>query len=376
MKQAVALPVRRQAVRRVLLLLLVLLTVMPAACAESEGVFFDAPQQLTITFLGDCTLGSTPLTRGDKSSFVGYIGRYGLDYPFSGVADILKNDDLTVANLESVFYNEETYKAEKTYNFRAETSWARMLPLAGIEAVSLANNHIYDYGEAGYLSTVAALKENGVACFGTNSFDDTAYIYESGGIRVGFLAVYISYWRVNNGVFVAALKRLREMGADVIIVCMHAGVEYTLRHDENQERMMNAFFRNGADIIVGHHPHVVQGIVRSGGKSCLYSLGNFSFGGNKNLKSDACYIAQITLSFDENDAYLGHQINVIPCSPSSSEGYNDYRPVPVTGEAAERVMKKIQYDTAFRLNPYIEGIGAVQDFIPSQSLVQNGSNGV
>lgn len=367
--------------RRVLCTLLVLLILTPygaggALCSEAGGAPDQAARQLTLTFLGDCTLGSTPLTRADKTSFISYIERCGLDYPFSGVIDILKNDDLTVANLESVFYDYEANRADKTYNFRAETAWARMLPLASIDLVSLGNNHIGDYGEKGYLSTIAALEANGVPYFGTNDYADIAYVYESGDIRIGFLAVYVTYWWLNNQVFIDALKRLEDMDLDLTIVCMHAGVEYDKRHDVSQERMMNTFFKYGADIIVGHHPHVIQGIVRRDGKSCLYSLGNFSFGGNKALKSDACYMAQITLSFDETGVYLGHQINIIPCSPSSNGEYNDYRPVPVTGRAAERVMEKIQYDTAFKLNPYVEGIGAIQDFIPAQTLVPDGANGV
>ncbi len=354
--------------RRIAVLILSLFLFM--SCAVSEQVvatpFYEAPQQLVFTFLGDCTLGSTPLTREDKTSFISYVNRFGLDYPFSGVIDILKNDDLTIANLESVFYDYEANKADKTYNFRAETSWARMLPLSSIEVASLGNNHVGDYGEKGYLATIAALEENGVEYYGTTDYGDIAYVYEKGNIKIGFLAVYVTYWWLNNQVFIDALKRLDASGVDLLIVSMHAGVEYDIRHDVSQERMMNTFFKYGADMIIGHHPHVIQGIVRQEGKTCLYSLGNFAFGGNKALKSDACYIAQMTLSFDEEGTYLGHQLNILPCSPSSNGEYNDYRPVPVNGAAAEKIIKKIQYDTAFKIKPYIEGIGAVQDFIPAK----------
>ena len=128
--------------------------------------------------------------------------------------------------------------------------------------------------------------------------------------------------------------------------------------------------------VVGHHPHTVQGLRVENGKTTLWSLGNFVFGGNPSLnyKNPArnkllnieTFIAQITFSFDEDQRYLGQQINIIPCYTSGTAEYNNYQPVPVTGAEAEKVLSAIQVDSyPLHLKPYVEGVGAVQDFVPA-----------
>ena len=129
----------------------------------------------------------------------------------------------------------------------------------------------------------------------------------------------------------------------------------------------------GANLVIGNHPHVPQGIHVADGVTCLYSIGNFTFGGNVGSadKTDlqhfnqalGSYVAQFDLYFDGTE-YLGHQLTIWPIHISGTAPENNYQPVLVSGEDAERVMKVIQNDCGkLKLNPYVDGQGAVQDFV-------------
>lgn len=354
--------------RRFVLLPLILLFLLPSlACAEGAELY-QAPKQIVITFAGDCTLGCTPLEREQPTGFESYIAQYGLEYPFAKVRHIFEADDLTVVNLEGTFYDYEANRAKKTYTFRGPTEYAKILPLSSIEAVSIGNNHALDYGAAGQEATLRALEENNVAWFGTNEYANGTYIFEKYGVKIGFVSAYISYWwgAGNSAIIKQCFADLKAAGCSLIVACIHGGVEYDLRHDTNQEKMANAFIRYGADIIIGHHPHTIQGLRVENGRTTLWSMGNFSFGGNSQVRTLNTYLAQFTFSFDESNAYLGHQLNLIPAHVSGTTERNNYQPVLVTGKEADDVIRAIQYDVKrLKLRPYVEGVGALQDFVPA-----------
>ena len=360
--------------RRIAFLLALLLSFLPVCSAlAATAVFYEAPKQVTISFTGDCTLGTDDRERATKTGFDAYIQQYGYDYPFAKVKDIFEKDDLTVINLEGTFYDFDSGRTDKTYAFRGPTDYVKMLTQNSIEAVSLGNNHSLDYGEAGIRSTVETLERAGVNWFGSTEFTNGSYIYEKDGVKIGFVSVYISYWwQGGRSPVIQLMAEMRQAGCQVIVACMHGGVEYDIRHDGNQEKMANALVEYGADIIVGNHPHTLQEIWVRDGRTILWSLGNFSFGGNSKLKNnkagelniDSC-IAQITFSFDENNRYLGHQLNLIPCHMSGSTDYNDYQPFPVTGKDAEKALKNMQRAmNCLRFKDFVEGVGALQDFVP------------
>ncbi|MBQ9262606.1 MAG: CapA family protein [Clostridia bacterium] len=354
----------------VFFLILVLLTACLPACAATEPAeIFEAPKQVVVTFVGDCTLGNTPIERLRKtSSFEYYIEEYGMEYPFDNVLNILLRDDLTVANLEGVFYNHEANKANKTYNFRSSVDHAQILNLASIEAVSIANNHILDYGVKGQSTTIEALETQGIAWFGTNEYANGTYIFEKDGIKIGFVAMYASYMNSTDRLdkMKANVKKMRADGCQVIVACMHGGVEYDPLHDRNQEILADRLIGYGADIIIGHHPHVIQGMRVATGRTTLWSLGNFVFGGNSQLRTMDTFLAQFTFSFDESNTYLGHQLNIIPAHVSGVSDHNNYQPVLVTGKDAQSVLAAIQKDSRpLRLRPYVDGVGAVQEFVPA-----------
>ncbi|MBR6185268.1 MAG: CapA family protein [Clostridia bacterium] len=352
------------------IVLTLLLSILPAAFAEAN--FYEAPKQITVTFTGDCTLGTDDRERNTKTGFDAYIQKYGYEYPFAKVRDIFEADDLTVINLEGVFYDYDTYRTDKTYAFRGPTDYVNILTCSSVEAVYLGNNHTLDYGEPGIRSTVETLESAGVKWFGTTEYTNASYTYEKDGVKIGFVSVYISYWwQGGRSPMIQLMSELRRDGCQVIVACMHGGVEYDIRHDNNQEKLATALLEYGADIIVGNHPHTLQEIWVRDGKTILWSLGNFAFGGNSKLKNnkagelniDTC-IAQITFSFDENNNYLGHQLRLIPCHLSGSTDYNDYQPFPVTGKDAEKALKNMQRAVnCLRFNPFVEGYGSLQNFV-------------
>ena len=339
-------------------LMLLLLCLLPLA-ALSETV--------TITFLGDCTIGGEDRLKQFDYSFDGYLRQYGYDYFFREVQPIIAKDDLTIANLEGCFLNYESAAVEKTYNFRGSKDYVQVLTGSSVEAVSIANNHIMDYGYDGVTHTVNTLDAASLPWFGTFEAREQTWVWQRDDIKIGFVSMEISYWYYRHrNLLKSQVQALRDEGCDVVICVMHGGEEYRARHLRIQEQFAHAVLDYGADIIVGHHPHVLQGVELRDGKTICYSIGNFVFGGNAKVRAPYTAMFQFTLTFSEEGSYLGHQLNIIPALPSGNKENNNYQPVLATGTDAETVMAQIQHDTKFTLNPYAEGVGAMQDFIPAQ----------
>ena len=362
------------------LLLTLFFSCMPQG--QAEAVKYEAPKQIVITFAGDCTLGIDDRERGKATSFDAFIQQYGIDYPFEKVRDIFANDDLTVINLEGTLYNSDAGRAKKTYAFRGDTSYVQMLLNAGIEACSLGNNHSMDYGMAGLQSTVDTLEANGIGWFGSENEFNHVFVFEKDGIKIGFVSMYEKSWWDKIGILASAFEQLRAQNCDLIIGFPHAGIEYDVRYDRGggQDRLVEKMLTFGCDLIVCNHAHTIQGIRQDGDKTVLWGLGNFVFGGNSKIKNNAMdeptnytYLAQFTLSFDENNKYLGHQLNIIPIvvatgRDKAGELRNYYQPTLATGKDAEFVMNAIKRDRTpgnLKVNPYVEGVGALQDFIPA-----------
>lgn len=340
------------------LALVLLLFAFIDAGAENE-------KSILLTFTGDCTLGSEDHIQFKDDSFHGFISRYGYGYPFAETKDFFEQDDLTIVNLENVFYDSENGKVNKTYCFRGPADYARILNEGSVELAYLGNNHILDYGPKGMDSTIQALKAHGVGWFGSNEELSGSYIFEKDGIKIGFAGAYAPFWIFNPDGLKATLDELKKSGCSAIVAVIHGGAEYSPLRDNYQQRMAFWLVRNGADVVIGHHPHVVQGMDIIDDVSVVYSLGNFSFGGNREMRAVYALVARVELRFDENHAYLGHQINLIPVSPSGMLDKNNYQPVFLSGKAAQKTIAQAQRDTAFPLTSYQEGVGALQPFIPA-----------
>ena len=283
-----------------------------------------ADRTLTLTFVGDCTIGGEEQLKEFDYSFDGYLRKHGYSYFFEKVQPILAADDLTVANLEGVFINWANTAVEKTYNFRGSTDYVDVLTLGSVEAVNISNNHIMDYGYDGTRHTVNTLEAAGVHWFGSNQVTEQTWVYEKDGLKVGFVGMELSYWYYKHrNLLRSQVEALRDAGCQVIIGTMHGGTEYRKRHLRNQKDFAYAMLDYGVDIVIGHHPHVLQGIEVKEGRTICYSIGNFVFGGNAKLRAPYTAMFQFTLHFTDDGQYLGHQLNIIPALPSGEKDFNN-----------------------------------------------------
>ena len=138
------------------------------------------------------------------------------------------------------------------------------------------------------------------------------------------------------------IAKVKQDGAQLIVVIFHWGNEKEEVPDENQKTLGHLAIDEGADLVCGHHPHVLQGIEEYKGKNIVYSLGNFCFGGNAYPSDMDTIIFQQTFTIDQNGVKDDNVTNIIPCSISSDSDYNNYQPTPAEGEEATRIMQKIQ----------------------------------
>ena len=309
--------------------------------ANSEAVASDSsakitPTDLKMSFVGDVTLGKDE-NFDYSTSMNAYYDQNGPDYFLKNVKDIFSDDDLTVINLEGTLTS-ETVRADKTYAFKAPPEYAGIIRDASIEAADVANNHSHDYGDKSYTDTLSTLKENNITSFG---YDDTALL-DIKGVKVGLFGIY--ELEKLDGVapqITSDISKLKDAGADVIVAVFHWGIERNSCPDQYQVELAHQAIDEGADLVIGHHPHVLQGIEYYKDKAVAYSLGNFCFGGNPNPQDKDTMIFQMTFSFDENADITGSTINIIPCRVSSTPDYNDYVPTPLTGNDAQSVIDKL-----------------------------------
>lgn len=291
---------------------------------------------IKISAAGDFTLG-TDESFGYHGTFVHEADQNGLSHFVGGLNDIFKNDDLSTVNLETTLTN-ATRKAEKKFRFKGDPSYAKILTLAGIEAVNLANNHIHDYLQQGYEDTITTLKNENIGYFGY----EHKYVTTIKDVKVGALGY--EGWADTTEIrsrITKDISELREQGVEIILIHFHWGVEREYVPTQSQQTLARFTIDNGADLVLGHHPHVVQGIEEYNGKFIVYSLGNFMFGGNRNPNDKDTFVFQQTFHLENGKLTDKKEINVVPFSISSQTNRNDYRPTMLEGKEKERVKQKI-----------------------------------
>lgn len=295
------------------------------------------PVTLTVSVVGDCTLG-TDENFDYSTSLNAYFENYGKEYFFQNVKSIFEADDLTIANNEGTF-TESYDREDKTFAFKAPASFAGIYSCSSVEAVNTANNHSHDYGEQSFSDTMNALDAEGVVHFG---YDETA-VMDVKGIKVGLVGIYELYDHLGREQQLKDnIEKVKADGAQLIIVIFHWGNEKETVPDSNQTTLGRLAIDLGADLVCGHHPHVLQGIEEYKGKNIVYSLGNFCFGGNSYPSDMDSMIFQQTFTVTEEGVKNNNVTNIIPCSISSAYGYNNYQPTPAQGDEKTRIMEKIQ----------------------------------
>lgn len=299
------------------------------------------PVSLTVSVVGDCTLG-TDEAFDYSTSLNAYFDNYGSSYFLQNVKPIFSADDLTIANFEGTL-TESDAREDKTFAFKAPASFAKILTDGNVEAVTTANNHSHDYGEQGFTDTLNALEAEGITHFG---YDETA-VMNIKGIKVGLVGIYELKDHLERTQQVKDnIAKVKAEGAQLVIVIFHWGNEKEEVPDSNQMTLGRLAIDEGADLVCGHHPHVLQGIETYKGKNIVYSLGNFCFGGNSAPSDMDSMIFQHTFTITENGVQADNVTNIIPCSISSEYGYNNYQPTPAEGEEAQRIQNKIEERSA------------------------------
>lgn len=289
-----------------------------------------------LTFAGDCTLGSISKNWNNPAHFIQTIGE-DYNYPFDNVRQYFENDDFTIINLEGPLYDGTTGAQSKTFAFRGPTAYTKIMTGSFVEAVTLANNHAQDYGNAGYESTTKALADAGITYVEKNK---TALYTTETGLKIGLYAAAFDF---STDSIKKGITKLRNDGAEIVICAFHWGEEGVYRADANQQKVAKAAIDAGADVVYGHHPHVLQKIEQYNGKYIFYSLGNFSFGGAALPGDYDTALLQLDVIRDESGKVSLGELTIVPCSISSTNTQNNFQPTPLdkSDDRYNRVLSKL-----------------------------------
>ena len=313
----------------------------PTAAGDDQTAQQDAapdPITLTVTFAGDCTLGSDVNFDGSRSFNTKYGEVEDPAYFLQNVAELFGADDLTVVNMEGVL-TEGGERADKEFAFRGKPEYSKILSSASVEAASMANSHSKDYGEDSYNDTIEALEGDNVQTFG---YDRIAYM-DVKGVKVALVGAYFPEDSdENQKEMTDNIAKARSEGAQLVLVYAHWGVERDYKPSEDQLKMGRGAIDAGADLVVGSHPHVIQGYEVYEGRYIVYSLGNFCFGGNSNPEDKDCMLFQQTFTVTGDEVAKNDDVNFIACSVSSESDRNTYQPTIAEGDEKARIDEKIQ----------------------------------
>ena len=294
-------------------------------------------ETLTISATGDCALGALQY-HGYSKSFHQYYDKYGESYFFEKFYDVFSQDDITIVNLECVF-TDETKRVEKTFNIKGYPHYAGILSCSSIEVCSLANNHTEDYGPASFEDTKQALESVGV----DYSYEDVVAYYETeSGLKVAMLSAYLLNKKEEKEPILMATLAAARKEADLVIVSCHWGTENSYDVNAYQKETAHKLIDAGADLIIGHHPHRLQGVEYYNGKLICYSLGNFSFGANRDPADKNSAVFQQTFTFVDGELSDALNARLIPCRISGVDSGNNYQPVIATGKKAETILKNMR----------------------------------
>ena len=289
----------------------------------------------TLSLAGDCALGSAKKNWLHPDHFVQTVGE-NYDYPFYNVREYFENDDFTIVNLEGPLTDESTGGVIKEHVFRGPTAYTQIMTGSSVEAVTLANNHTEDYGKEGYDSTTKALTDAGITYV---EKDGTALYTTESGLVIG---LYGGAFDININDMKKDIAQLRKDGAEIVICAFHWGVELERKPNGTQVNVGRAAIDAGANIVYGHHPHVLQPIEEYKGGLILYSVGNFSFGGAAFPTDYDTALIQIEIIRDETGKVFLGDLTAIPCDLRGDDGINTFQPTPVwEGPIYERVLRKL-----------------------------------
>lgn len=254
--------------------------------AEGENAEEESAEEVTMVFSGDILLSSYVLDNYNSSGINGVISE--------GLQSEMQKADLTMVNEEFPFSTGGTQAPDKQFTFRADPSYVKILQEMGIDVVTLANNHALDYGTEALSDTFKTLDDANIAYVGAGDRKERAvqpYVTKMGGKTFGILAasrvIPVVSWNIDNQqpgllctydstALCEGIKRAKE-SCDYVVVYVHWGIERENIPQDYQRSLGKAYIDAGADMVIGSHPHVLQGIEYYNGKPIVYSLGNYIF---------------------------------------------------------------------------------------------------
>ena len=293
---------------------------------------------ISLAAVGDVMLGSWVIP---------VLAEQGADYPFKKTDRYLETAGVAIANLEAPF-TEDTLAFEKKFNFKVPTKYASGLLAGGFDVVTLANNHIMDFGEGGLLSTIETLDEIGIRHCGAGGNLYEAHqpaVFETNGKRIAFFGYSMTFptefyaKKDSSGTAYPEPELMQhslevwENFVDFTVVSFHWSAEKRETPKDYQVYFAHLAIDSGADLILGHHPHVLQGIELYKNRLIAYSLGNFAFGSYSKLAVDS-----IILKAYLNDDGLQYA-QCIPINVDNREV--EFQPALLDGERKEAVLSKL-----------------------------------
>lgn len=330
---------------------------LQTVASESEIPKEPVITTITISAVGDVTLG-IDWKSSYENSFIEMFDLKGASYFLQNVRDIFEDDDFTIVNLEGTLTTSED-RMEKSWNHKGDPEYIEVLSCSSVEAVTLGNNHIMDYGEQGITDTIETVNNAGISFGMSNEYGNYLGMYETKGIKIGFVSVNEHYEEEKCYDYLKeGYEKLREQGAQLMIACTHWGGDKTHEPEELQLAMGKQCIDWGYDVVLGCHPHVLQGIEIYKGKYIVHSMGNFCYGGNKNPPEKDSMIWRQTFIFLDGELSEQSDAYVIPCSLSSVQDRNDYCPIVLEGEEADSLFTRLNVFCK-DFNTYVDNEGRI-----------------
>lgn len=345
--------------RRIFSLLICILVVSSIVSCKGQT---DEVQTITISAVGDCTLGRN-YKMAYENSWDDCFSQFGPEYFLQNVCDVFQKDDITIANLEGVlsesaprqetFYRQKKDRIdEKAYCHLGKPEYLTALTLGGVDVLSFANNHNIDYGLQGFKDTLNACDTYQVPV----AYYDNVVRLTVSDLTVGIVSIDSTYCSLDMAeeYLRKAIADLRT-DCDLIVSCMHWGKNYETLPNDEQRYLGHLCVDLGADMVIGNHAHILQGVERYKGRYIFYSLGNFSYGGRAIPKDVDTMIAQQTFTFKNGELVIDDNVTILPCWMSTKTEINDFCPVIKEGDTGNAIIEKV--------NELSAGLGASFDHL-------------
>lgn len=303
----------------------------------AASVTTDNSFSITLSFVGDC-LCATDANTSYANCFEEVAAKEPPEYFLKKVNKYFKNDDFTIADCENVYSDSNNLQVSdkgqysdpniEAYWFKTDAKNARILSAGGIDMVSISNNHINDYGSQGHIDTKKALDSAGVKW----GEEGKIVYFEKNSFKIGVICVSM----YNDGVVESIKTYIKKASkkSDYQIIYFHGGTEAVHKPESWKVNACHTLIDSGADLVIGDHPHVLQPLEIYKGKTIIYSMGNFIFGGNRHPENRTI-IYQHTLSFDSPGALAKESGKIIPCYVYTGD-MNNWQPAVIKDKATKK----------------------------------------